>query len=186
MRAAFGERALVHCCILHKLHNVLSYLPHKWESEVRRRLNAAWNMNDYTEAHRALLAALAWLRTINDAAAASLEEGFDETLTVQRLGIQGTLRRTLVTTNPVESPFDLVRTHARRVKRWNGSAMVIRWIGSGLVRDEHRFRRVKGHRALPQLVAALDNVSLNTSKDVALSINRSRSNLTKRRTTSWR
>jgi transposase-like protein len=166
VRSAFGERALVQRCVLHKLRNVLSYLPPKWGSEVRRRLNAAWNMNDYAEAERALLAALDWLRTISDAAAASLEEGFEETLTVHRLGIKGALRRTLVTTNPIESPFDLVRTHARRVKRWNGSAMVLRWIGSGLVRAERRFRRVKGHRALPQLVAALEHVSLNTTKDV--------------------
>ena len=167
VRAIFGARALVQRCILHKLRNVLSYLPPKWEPEVRRRLNAAWSMNDPLEAHRALLAALEWLRTINLAAAASLEEGFDETLTVHRLGVQGALRRTLVTTNPIESPFDVVRTHARRVKRWSGGAMVMRWIGSGLLSAERRFRRVKGHRELPQLVAALENVSLKQSKDVA-------------------
>lgn len=167
VRAAFGDRALLQRCIVHKLRNVLSYLPPRWESEVRRRLKAAWNMNEYSQAHAALLAVLEWLRTISDAAAASLEEGFDETLTVHRLGVRGALRRTLVTTNPVESPFDLVRRHAARVKRWNGGAMVMRWIGSGLVQAERRFRRIKGHRELPQLVAALDNVSLKQSKDVA-------------------
>ncbi len=167
VRAAFGERALMQRCIVHKLRNVLSYLPPKWESEVRRRLTAAWNLDEYTEAHGALLAVLEWLRTLSDAAAASLEDGFHETLTVHRLGVRGALRRTLVTTNPVESSFDIVRAHAARVKRWSGGAMVMRWIGSGLVQAERRFRRVKGHRDISQLVAALQNVSLKESKDVA-------------------
>jgi hypothetical protein len=45
--------------------------------------------------------------------------------------------------------------------------MVLRWVGSGLVRAEQQFRRVKGHQQIPQLITALENVSLNNSKDVA-------------------
>jgi transposase-like protein len=164
---SFGERALVQRCVVHKLRNVLSYLPPKWEGEVRRRLNAAWGMSDYREAKDALSKAHSWLAGISEAAAASLAEGFEETLTVHRLGVRGTLRRTLATTNPIESAFDIVRANARRVKRWNGSEMALRWTGSGLVRAEHQFRRVKGHAAIPALIAALENVSLTESKDVA-------------------
>lgn len=163
----FGERALVQRCVVHKLRNVLSYLPPKWEGEARRRLNAAWGMSDYREAKEALSKVLSWLEGINEAAASSLAEGFEETLTVHRLGARGTLRRTLATTNPIESAFDIVRDNARRVKRWNGSEMVLRWNGSGLVRAEQQFRRVKGHAAIPALIAALENVSLKESKDVA-------------------
>jgi putative transposase len=164
---SFGERALVQRCVVHKLRNVLSYLPPKWEGEARRRLNAAWGMSDYREAKDALSKVLSWLEGISEAAASSLAEGFEETLTVHRLGVRGTLRRTLATTNPIESAFDIVRDNARRVKRWNGSEMVLRWTGSGLVRAEHQFRRVKGHAAIPALIAALENVSLKESKDVA-------------------
>ena len=85
-----------------------------------------------------------WLKKISESAAASLGEALEETLTVHRLGITGTLRKTLLTTNPVESAIEVVKHHARRVKRWNGSAMVLRWVGSGLVRAEQQFRRVKG------------------------------------------
>ena len=53
------------------------------------------------------------------------------------------------------------------MKRWRGSAMVLRWVASGLLRAEQQFRRVKGHAAIPKLIAALENVSLNNSKDVA-------------------
>jgi transposase-like protein len=167
VRQAFGTRAVVQRCTIHKLRNVLSYLPPKWHGEARRRLNAAWGMTSYEDARAALSAVLAWLEGLSDSAAASLREGFEETLMVHRLGITGALRRTLLTTNPIESAIDIVRSHARRVKRWNGGAMAMRWMGSGLVRAENQFRRIKGHGQIPTLIAALENVSLRENKDVA-------------------
>ena len=50
-------------------------------------------------------------------AAASLREGLDETLTLQRLGIRETLYRTLCTTNPVENLNGSVTRFTRNVKR---------------------------------------------------------------------
>jgi hypothetical protein len=41
-----------------------------------------------------------------ESGAASLSEGFEQTLTVHQLGVTGTLRKTLQTTNPIESAFD--------------------------------------------------------------------------------
>lgn len=167
VRKAFGARAEIQRCTVHKLRNVLSYLPPQWHGEARRRLQAAWGMTSYDEARAALSAVLAWLQGLSEAAAASLAEGFEETLTIHRLGVTGALRRTLQTTNPIESAIDIVRSHARRVKRWNGSSMVLRWMGSGLVRAEQQFHRVKGHRAIPSLVAALEAQALTERKDLA-------------------
>ena len=167
VRDVFGRQAVIQRCVVHKLRNVLSYLPGEWHAEAKRRLRAAWNMNDYQEAKTALLKVLAWLKSINDAAAASLREGFEDTLTVHRLGVTGSLRRTLITTNPIESSFDIVAQHARRVKRWTSSSMVLRWVGSGLVRAENQFRRVKGYRAISNLVAVLESESLNEVSKVA-------------------
>lgn len=93
--------------------------------------------------------------------------GIEETLTVHRLGVTGSLRRTLQMTNPIESAIDIVRSHACRVKRWNGGAMAMRWMGSGLVRAQGQFRRVKGHGQIPALIDALGNASSPDSKDVA-------------------
>ena len=76
-------------------------------------------------------------------------------------------RRTLVTTNPIESAFDTVKRHARRVKRWNGPSMVMRWAATGLVRAEDQFRRVKGHADIPHLIEALNSSSLNLNKKSA-------------------
>jgi putative transposase len=103
---------------------------------------------------------LEWLQGMYESAAASLREGFEQTLTVHQLGVTGTLRKTLQTTNPIESAFDTLGRFSGRVKRWNGAAMVMRWVGSGLIQAEKRFRRVKGYKAIPALVSALTSEPL--------------------------
>ncbi len=92
------------------------------------------------------------MKTLSTSAADSLEEAFEDSLTIHFLGITGGLRRTLVTTNPIESAFDIVRTLSNRVKRWNGTDMVLRCAGSGLVRAESPFRRqgLQGAAAAPE------------------------------------
>lgn len=167
VKNTFGKRAVIQRCVLHKQRNILSYLPPSKHAEARRRLRAAWGMADYDAAKKELGKVQAWLKKISPSAAGSLEEALDDTLAVHRLGVTDTLRRTLITTNPIESSFDVVRSLSRRVKRWTGPAMVLRWIGTGLVRAEEQFRRVKGHKAIPALVSALENTDLQDSKIVA-------------------
>ena len=89
-------------------------------------------------------------------AAASIREGLEETLMVQRLGLTGALERTLRTTNIIENLMGSVEAYTRRVKRWRGGQMIQRWVASALVEAEPRFRRVRGYRDLRYLVAALD------------------------------
>jgi len=84
-------------------------------------------MSDYSAARVALKAFVRWLGTLNDRAAKSLDEGFEETLTVHRLGLTAALRATLSTTNPIESAFDRVKALVARVKRWRDAKMVMRW-----------------------------------------------------------
>ncbi len=163
----FGDRAVVQRCILHKLRNILKHLPPSRHAEARRRLKAAWSLVEYHEAVIELGKVQRWLDSISDSAAKSLAEAFDDTLTVHRLGITGTLRKTLVTTNPIESAFEIVKTNSRRVKRWNGASMVLRWIGTGLVKAESKFRRVRGYTAMSKLIAALENESLLEDKQPA-------------------
>ena len=80
----------------------------------------------------------------------------DQTLTVQRLGLTGSLERTLRTTNIIENLMGSVEGYTRRVKRWRGGQMIQRWVASALVEAEPRFRRVRGYRDLRYLVGALD------------------------------
>src|SRR4029077_16747464 len=68
----------------------------------------------------------------------------------------GALRRTLATTNPIESALSVTRRVTARVTRWRDGEMRRRWCVAGLLRAESKFRRVKGHRALPTLIKALE------------------------------
>ena len=107
------------------------------------------------EAEAALRALAAQLERVNPDAAASLREGLTETLTVTRLGVTGSLLKTVMSTNPVESMIEIVRAHARNVKRWQDGDMRLRWAAAGMLTAADQFRRVKGYRQLPTLAAAL-------------------------------
>jgi hypothetical protein len=54
----------------------------------------------------------------------------EETLTLTRLGVTGSLKRTLESTNPCESMIEIVRHTQRNVKRWSSGEMALRWTGS--------------------------------------------------------
>jgi len=45
------------------------------------------------------------------------------------------------------------------VKRWRTGDMRLRWIAAGLLAAEKQFRRVRGHKLLPKLIAALDSTA---------------------------
>ena len=88
-------------------------------------------------------------------AAASLREGLDETLTVIGLGLSASLTRSLSTTNPIENMNGRIRTTARRVKRWDGGTMILRWVLVGVLEAARGFRRLKGHKDMKSFVARL-------------------------------
>ena len=75
-------------------------------------------------------------------AAASLREGLPELFTVARLGITGTLAKTLTSSNPIESMISIVRTTNRNVTRWRDGQMVLRWTAAGMINAQRSFRRV--------------------------------------------
>lgn len=155
VRSVFGDHAVIQRCVLHKTRNVTDHLPKKDRTSVDARLRGAFADPD---AHAGLVKAkrlAAELDRTHPDAAASLREGLDDMFTVRRFGIDGTLARTLVCTNMIESMFDTVRSTTRNVKRWRDGDMRRRWAAAGMLEAESRFRRVKGYRQLPQLQAAL-------------------------------
>lgn len=155
VRDVFGELAVIARCRLHKERNILDHLPETERPWVRRKLRAAWANPNADEGEAALRALAGQLERVNPDAAASLREGLAETLTVTRLGVTGALFKTVMSTNPVESMIDIVRAHARNVKRWQPGDMRLRWAAAGMLAAATQFRRVKGYRQLPKLAAAL-------------------------------
>jgi transposase-like protein len=154
-------------CRVHKERNVLDHLAKTEHAWVRRELRAAWKLTDAYAATRALENLARKLHRINPDAAGSLREGLDETLTITRLGVTGTLAKTLGSTNPMESTIDIVRVHARNVKRWRDGDMRLRWAAAGLLCAEQQYRRVKGHAQLDTLAAALARHANTTAAQAA-------------------
>ena len=155
VKRVWGEKAIVQRCQIHKRRNIEAHLPQKHHDELRRLLNAAWHETDYERAKKQLLTTVRWLERLNPAAANSLREGLEETLTVIKLQLPELLRKTLATTNPIESALSITRTVTARVTRWRDGDMRLRWCTAGLMRAEEKFRRIKGFRHLTELARAL-------------------------------
>jgi transposase-like protein len=165
VKRVWGQNALIQRCQVHKQRNVREHLPQKHWEGLSRQLNAAYHETDYDQALKGLKTTARWLERLNPDAAASLREGMEETLTVVRLGVPELLRRTLATTNPIESAFSVAENVTRRVKCWREGDMRQRWCIAGLMRAESKFRRVKGHRHMAQLLKALDRLVLGKGLD---------------------
>ena len=151
----FGERALIQRCREHKKRNVTEALPERVRSSVRSTMSQAYATRDPKRARRLLENLARRLEPAHPSAAASLREGLEETLTVMRLDLPRSLERVLSSTNLIENLFSRVREIARRVKRWQGGTMILRWTAAGVLEAERSFRKIAGYRGLPKLVAAL-------------------------------
>ena len=80
----------------------------------------------------------------------------EETLTVHRLHLPAQLRKTMASTNVIESAFSIVEQVCKNVKRWQGGDQRERWVGSGLLVAEKQFRRITGHKQIPALIRELE------------------------------
>jgi putative transposase len=167
IRETTGALGLVQRCQVHKLRNVLEHLPEALRPRIRRALAEAYGLPDAALAKRRLLQLADGLARTHPGAAASLREGLDETLTLQRLGVTGALYRTLRSTNAIENLNGLVGRFVRHVRRWRDGRMLVRWIAAGLAEAGRSFRRVRGHADLGALIRALDARALDTRKEVA-------------------
>jgi len=156
IRAVFGE-APVQRCVRHKERNVLDHLPERDRPLVKRRLRSAWADTDHARARDRLRALAGELERTHPGAAGSLREGLEETLTLNRLGIGGSLKRTLESTNPCESMIECVRRSSRNVKRWSSGEMALRWTAAGMLEAERQFRRIIGYRDLATLAVAIEH-----------------------------
>jgi len=162
----FGTSALIQRCRIHKQRNIRSYLPKKHHRLLAMKLKAAFSMTDHAEALKELRKVHDWLVSISDAAAGSLDEGFEELLTVNKLKLPVSLRKLLGSTNMIESCYSVAGDLCRNVKRWRGEGMARRWAGAVLLETERRFYRVRGHREMPMLAVILKRI-VDTKEAVA-------------------
>jgi Transposase and inactivated derivatives len=159
LRAAVNEvfgPVPVQRCVRHKERGVLDHLPERDRPAVKMRLRRAWASESHALALDGLRQLVGELDHSHPGAAASLREGLEETLTLTRLGIGGKLKRTLQSTNPIESMIEFTRRTSRNVKRWQSGDMCLRWTAAGMLEAERQFRKIIGYSDLAKLAIAVE------------------------------
>ena len=119
-------------------------------------LRQAWELGDAEKAEKLIRNLARRLEHDAPGVSASILEGLDEILTVTRLGLPKELRRSLACTNIVENVMSTVRRVCRNVKRWRSASMALRWTAAAMQEAAKGFRRLKAHKQLPTLRAALE------------------------------
>jgi putative transposase len=155
IRMAAGEKALIARCQWHKRENVVSYLPKERQDEFRRKLQSAYSQSSYELAKRELGKIRIELLELNQSAANSLDEGLEETLLLQKLGMFEKLGKSFKTTNCIENVNRSLEDYTSRVSRWQNSDQRRRWVASVLLEVEPRLNKVMGHEHLKELRVAM-------------------------------
>jgi len=158
-----GSKAVVQRCQWHKRENVIGYLPKGMQGSMRRKLQEAYEEPTYEKAKEKLLRIRKDLQEINRSAVNSLDEGFEETLTLHRLGLFPELGLSFKTTNCMESLMALIAQKTDKVDYWRNSDQKHRWLAAALLDLEPRLRRVKGYKHLSNLRMALQR-AIQTSE----------------------
>jgi putative transposase len=151
----FGPETPVQRCTDRGRENIAADSPKSAQAPWRRKLAAAYAQPTYDAATAALDALRADLRQLNESALRSPDEGRAETLALHRLGVSPAPRRSLATTNMLESMFSLVEARTGKVDWWRTRNQKQRWLAAALLDVELRLRRARGYRALPELCEAL-------------------------------
>jgi putative transposase len=156
IRRTFGRAAAIQRCQIHKTRNIMERLPKSLHASVRCVLRQAWELDDAAKAERLLRNLAQRLERDWSGVAGAILEGIDEILTVTRLGLPKELRRSLACTNIIENVMSTVRRVCRNVKRWRSASMAMRWTAAAMQEAARGFRRLKAHKQLPTLRAALE------------------------------
>src|SRR5689334_15286975 len=156
IRRTFGRHTPIQRCQVHKARNILERLPKYLHATVRTVLRQAWELDDAAKAERLIRNLARRLEQAAPGVSASILEGLDEMLTVIRLGVPLSLRRSLACTNIIENMMGTIRRVCRNVKRWRDASMALRWTAAAMQEATKGFRRLKARKLLPLLRAALN------------------------------
>ena len=158
LKDRYGKKLIHQRCTLHKDRNIQRHLPKRYRKQAHHLFATALEQNSYKDAKKMLQEFERWLRDINESAANSLVESLEEVLMLHKLKVPALLRKSLHSTNPIESMFSMVRSCERNIKRYRSSKMRQRWLAAVLLHCEQQFKRVKGHASIDEVVAAIDAI----------------------------
>ena len=129
----------------------MSCLEKERRSEWKWELQNAYEQTSYELAKKALNALKPEFKKINGSTVASLEEGMEETLMLQRLGMFQKLGRSFKTTNCTVNVNKSLELYTGRVSRWQNSDQHQCWVATALLEIEPRLNFVMGHEHLKEL-----------------------------------
>lgn len=156
LKDRWGKKLIHQRCTIHKDRNIQRHLAKRYRKEAHGRFRTALEQTRYQDAKAMLLEFEQWLRGINESAADSLLEAIEEILTLHRLKVPALLRKSLHSTNPIESMFATVRDCEGNIKRYRGSRMSQRWLAAVCLHCEKGFKRVKGYASIPDVIAMIE------------------------------
>ena len=168
IRRTFGRHTPIQRCQIHKARNITERLPKHLHASVRAALRQAWELDDADKAERLIRNLARRLEQVAPGVAASILEGLDEMLTVIRLGLPASLRRSLACTNIIENMMGTIRRVCRNVKHWRDASMALRWTAAAMQEAAKGFRRLKACKQLPLLRVALAAHQRKHSNDATL------------------
>ena len=99
----WGPNAVIQRCQIHKKRNVKAHVPEKHHAELERRLSEAYHETSYETAKASLEATARWLDADQPGRGVEPAGGPGGDADGGAAGRAGALRRTLATTNPIES-----------------------------------------------------------------------------------
>ena len=155
----FGSRVIVQRCYLHKLRNLKQYVPDRLHGQLAWKMKRLMSLKTHVEAKKELITFVDWLSEISMEAERSMQEVGEELITVHLLGLTGDLRKSLSSTNIIESLIGAVREKTNRVKNWKKSKnkdQAQRWIASAMLAHQKKMRRLRGYKAINTLVESLN------------------------------
>lgn len=155
LKEVFAKKVVIQRCQWHKRENIVSYLPKGEQEQMRNWLQNAYDRPTLAEATGSLAEIANGLRGTNQSAAASLEEGFHEALSLHKLGVFSQIGKSFKTTNCLESANASVERICGKIDHWKNSSQKERWLASALSQIEPQLRRVKGYEHLGELRTAL-------------------------------
>ncbi len=151
----FGEKAVVQRCTLHKRRNVKGHLRAELGHKVKKLLALVFANEDDANGLDAAKRLDTELRAEHGDKKENHLEGLEDMFSLRRLGVTGSLDKTLTTTNCIEWMISIARTTMRNVKHWQDGEMKKRWAAAGMAEAQRSFRKVVGYKQMPALVAAL-------------------------------
>jgi putative transposase len=166
VKAIWGDAVLIQRCWIHKLRNIKDYIPEVNHGQLWKRMKRMMGLNDKRAAEREFELLADWLHTLNPDAVTSLREAGSELLTVHGLGLTGSFRNSLSSTNIIESLIGIAKAKMKNVRNWNyhpktGSKVprdkAQRWVAMAIQAHRPKMNRIHGGKEqMPILINKLN------------------------------